>query len=279
MGRRLLAEIRVPRTPSTGCCDSLREWRTPGDNGRTTSPAAAGPAGTGFEVKLGAYYLLALLAQSAPHAIPGAVTVKVAFQRAREGFPLDDIIVHAERADGNPATLQIQAKRTITFAPKDPVFKEVVAQIAEAIEVTGFWDGDNQLAVATPRTTTNVAGAYQDVIKWAHDMSSHQEFSARLARPGAANPEMRTFVDTFRANLAEAGAPNNDIIVWRILRRFHILHFDFNNTASLAEGFAVGHARLLLPPTVAETRRRFGQPLSPSSWTKPPQAETSTLPR
>src|SRR5262249_12949806 len=102
------------------------------DNRQATSPAAAGPAGPAFEVKLGAYYLLALLGQSAPHAMPGTVAIKVAFQRAREGFPLDDLIVHAERADGNAATLQIQAKRTITFAPKDAVFKEVIAQIAKA---------------------------------------------------------------------------------------------------------------------------------------------------
>ena len=124
----------------------------------------------------------------------------------------------------------------------------MVAQIAKAIQVPGFWDGDNQLAVATPRTTTNIAGPYQDVIKWAHDMGSQEEFFARLARPGAANPEMRTFVDTFRANLAEADAPDDNAIVWRILRRFHILPLDFNNTASLAEGFAIGHARMLLPP-------------------------------
>src|SRR4051794_12440806 len=121
------------------------------DNTRATSPAAAGPAGPGFEIKLGAYYLLALLAQSAAHAMPGTVTVKVAFQRAREGFPLDDLVVHAERADDNAATLQIQAKRTITFAPKDPVFKEVAVQIAKAMQEPGFWDGDNQIAVATSR--------------------------------------------------------------------------------------------------------------------------------
>ena len=215
---------------------------------QATSPAAAGPAGSGFEVKLGAYYLLALLAQSAPHAMPGTVAIKVAFQRAREGFPLDDLVVHAERADDNAATLQIQAKRTITFAPKDPVFKEVVVQIAKAIQEPGFWDGDNQVAVATPRTTTNIAGPYRDVIKWAYDMGSHEEFFARLIRPGAANPEMRTFVDTFRTNLGEADAPNDDATVWRILRQFHILPFDFNNTASLAEGFAIRHARMLLPP-------------------------------
>jgi hypothetical protein len=215
---------------------------------RATSPAAAGPTGPGFEVKVGAYYLLALLAQASPHALPGTVTTRIAFQRAREGFPLDDVVVHVDLADGSRATLQVQAKRTITFAPQDSVFKDVVAQIAKAIEEPGFWDGRNEIAVATPRTTTKIAGAYQDVLKWARDMGSHEEFFARLARPGAANPDMRGFVDTFRANLKEAGAPHDELTLWRILSRFHILIFDFEATGSLAETYAVAHARMLLPP-------------------------------
>ena len=217
-------------------------------SGPAASPAAAGPAGAGFEAKLGAYYLLDLLAQSAPHALPGTVAVKVAFQRASEGFPLDDLVVHADEADGARATLQVQAKRTITFAPQDTVFKDVVAQIARAIQEPGFWEKRNELAVAAPRTTTRIAGAYQDVLKWARDMGSHEELFARLARPGAANPAMRTFVDTFQANLKKAGAPHDEFTLWRILRRFHIVAFDFDSSGSLAETYALAHARMLLPP-------------------------------
>jgi hypothetical protein len=180
--------------------------------------------------------------------LPGTVTTKVSFQRAREGFPLDDVVVHAELGDGRRASLQVQAKRTITFAPQDTVFKDVIAQVAKAIQEPGFWDAPNELAVATPRVTTKIAGAYQDVLKWARDMRSHEDFFARLARPGAANPDMRGFVDTFRANLKEAGAPDDDLTFWRILRRFHILIFDFESTGSLAETYAIAHARMLLPP-------------------------------
>jgi hypothetical protein len=220
---------------------------TPSDS-PVTSPAAAGPAGAGFEVKLGGYYLLSLLAKSAPHALPGTVAVKIAFQRASEGFPLDDVVVHADDTDGNRATLQLQAKRTITFAPQDQVFKDVVAQIAKAVEESGFWDKRNELAVATPRTTTKIAGAYQEVLTWARDLGSHDEFFSRLARPGSANPEMRTFVDTFRTNLKNAGAPHDDFTLWRILRRFHILTFDFDSSGSHSESYALAHVRMLLPP-------------------------------
>jgi hypothetical protein len=59
---------------------------------------------------------------------------------------------------------------------------------------------------------------------------------------------MRAFVDIFRANLKDAGAPHDDLTLWGILRRFHILTFDFDNSGSLAEMYALAHARMLLPP-------------------------------
>ena len=42
---------------------------------------------------------------------------------------------------------------------------------------------------------------------------------------------MRDFVDVFRANLAAAGAPTDDDTVWRLLRHFQILVFDFESPA------------------------------------------------
>ena len=57
-------------------------------------------------------------------------------------------------------------------------------------------------------------------------------FYTRLERPGAANNAMRTFVEVFRANLAEAGYESDNDTLWRILRRTQILQFDFDSEAS-----------------------------------------------
>jgi hypothetical protein len=68
-----------------------------------TSPASSGPAGPRFEGQVGAYYLLSMLACSKPPGLPGTSIDRAAFQRADEGFPLDDVIVHAHDAGGTPA--------------------------------------------------------------------------------------------------------------------------------------------------------------------------------
>ena len=57
---------------------------------------------------------------------------------------------------------------------------------------------------------------------------------------------MRDFVDIFRADLAVAGASTDDETVWRLLRRFQILVFDFESPGSDYEHRARERARLAL---------------------------------
>src|SRR3979411_74864 len=135
---------------------------------RGSRPASTGPAGARFEGQIGAHYLLTMFAHSEPRGLPGTTVNRIELQRADDGFPLDDVILHAhENTTGRAASLQIQVKRSIAFSPSDAVFKKVVGQIAEAIKNPDFWTGRNELAVATARTSRKIDGAYQDVLKWA----------------------------------------------------------------------------------------------------------------
>ena len=75
-----------------------------------SSPASSGPTGSHFEGEVGAHYLLSLLTGTEPRGLPGTVIDRVEFQRAAEGHPLDDVIVHAHDAHGASAVLEIQVK-------------------------------------------------------------------------------------------------------------------------------------------------------------------------
>ncbi len=97
-----------------------------------TSPASSGPAGSHFEGQVGAHYLLSMLVGAEPRGLPGTRIARIEFQRATEGRPLDDVSVHAHDERSNPAVLEIQVKRSITFTPSDPLFRSVVLQIVKA---------------------------------------------------------------------------------------------------------------------------------------------------
>jgi ABC-type cobalamin/Fe3+-siderophores transport system ATPase subunit len=203
-----------------------------------TSPAASGPAGPHFEGQVGAAYLLSMLVGAEPRGLPGTVIERVAFQKAAEGHPLDDVIVHARDHQGKPATLEIQVKRTVTFAPSDEVFKAVVGQIAEAAKKPEFASSRYELAIAIARSSFKIDGPYQDVLSWARQLGDARTFIDRINRHGSANDDMRSFVDTFRKHLEIAGAAHDDESVWRILGRLCILPFDFASPGSAAEQLA-----------------------------------------
>jgi len=211
------------------------------------SPSGRGPAGNHFEGQIGAYYLLAMLAGAEPRGLAGAKIDAVRFQGASEGFSLDDVVIHAT-FDTAPALLEIQAKRTISFAPGDAVFKDVSEQLAAAETPASIDATHHQLAVATARTSYRISGPYQDVLAWARTTESADAFFRRLAIEGVSSAEMRGFVATFRANLTAAGVSDNDETIWHFLRRFQILEFDFEASAPLAEQHALDRARQLLAP-------------------------------
>jgi hypothetical protein len=205
---------------------------------KVSSPASSGPAGSLFEGQVGAFYLLSLLTDSWPRGLPGTTIDRIEFQRAPEGRPLDDVIVHAHDAHGKSAVLEIQVKRSITFAPTDEVFCKVVGQIVRASRNPDFSTIRYELAIAIARTSQKIDGAYQDVLTWARQIGDAATFRARIDRPGSANEDMRTFVRTCKSHLRDAGSPDNDETVWRLLRRLQILVFDFTAQGSTSEEFA-----------------------------------------
>src|SRR3546814_14283408 len=72
------------------------------------------------------------------------------------------------------------------------------------------------------------------------------QFCSRLSANGVANKAMREFVATFRANLVTAGIADDDDAIWRVLRRFLILEFDFEAISPLARTHALTLARNVL---------------------------------
>lgn len=217
-----------------------------------SSPASTGPAGPRFEAQVGAHYLLTMLARAEPRGLPGSILDRVAFQRGDDGFPLDDVIIHAhDAATGTAVTLQIQVKREIKFTPSDAVFKKAASQIADAIRKPDFWTGRNGLAIATSRSSRYIDGVYQDVLRWARQVGSATLFFDRLNRPGTGNETMRKFVATLRRHLADSGGDTDEETVWKVLTRLQILVFDYTAEGSASEELSRERAVRVLPPTRA----------------------------
>lgn len=214
-------------------------------------PSSTGGAGPWFEGKVGAFYLLSLLASGEPRGLPGAVTTSVQFQQVPAGRPLDDFTITAANANGSKAFLEIQAKRSLDFTKSDTEFQDVVRRMWVAAQKPEFVSERYELAVAIARTTTRIERACQEVLHWARQLPDGEAFAKHIARKNFASDPMRDFVEVFKNNLRKAGAPTDDDTVWRMLRRFQILVFDFESPGSDYEHRARERARMALAPDQA----------------------------
>lgn len=211
-----------------------------------SSPVGRGGAGTYIEGELGAFYLLQMLAGSEARGLPDARIERVQFQGVDEGYALDDLIIHGV-SDKGSSLLEIQSKRTITFAPKDGLFEGVCDQIVRSDPASKPTDR-HLLAVATQRTSFAISGPYQDVLERARTAESGAQFFASLARKGVASDAMRNFAQTFRTHLVAFGVADDDEAIWAIVRRFLILEFDFESGAPQARAHALTLAGQVLAP-------------------------------
>ena len=218
-----------------------------------SSPASSGPAGSVFEAQVAASYMLALLAGAPARGLPDALVESVQVQAAPEGFPLDDVVAHARATDGTSLLLEIQVKRTVSFTRSDSVFADVVGQVASVRDPRAD-PGRHELAVALERSARTALGPCHDVLTWARSTTASQLF-ARLGLQGVANDQIRAFAETFRSNLAKAGAPSDDVTTWDRLRTFQILPFDFDVPGSEWEQLMLERARRLLHETEAHLAR------------------------
>jgi len=237
-----------------------RQPVSPNQRPAGASPAATGPAGPLFEAQVGAYYLLSLLAGGEPRGLPGTTVTRIEFQRSPD-WPFDDVIVHATDVQAKQAVLEVQVKRTIDFTASDPVFRALVAQVAKAAAKPEFDTLHYEFAVATERTSTKIERSYQEALSWARELSTPETFFSRINQKRLANSDMRKFVENFRANLNLAGAPHDAAAVWRILRRFQILVFDFNQKGSSTEILVRERCGMLLAPEEASKGNALWQSL------------------
>ena len=214
------------------------------DAEKGSSPASRGGAGVYIEGELGAFYLLAMLAGTEPRGLPGVKLTRVRFQGVDQGYALDDLILEGVGFAGE-ALLEIQSKRDVSFSPKDVIFAEVASQVA-GTNPRGVPEDRHLLAVATQRQSKAISGPYQDVLIWARAAKTSGEFFGRIAAKGIASDQMRSFVSTFRDNLMAAGIPDENDLIWSVLRRFAILVFDFESTAPLARTHGLALARQVL---------------------------------
>ena len=215
-----------------------------------SNPYSSGGGGTQFETRVVAYYATAVLTESPARALPGLNATEVLTQRADLGEPLDDVIVSGTTNGGRTTKLSIQVKSSLRFTESDSEWVDVLEQAWATFTDDEFDIELYRLGVAISSYHARADKYYMSVLTWAEHSPSAQDFFRRIALEDFSHNDQRRFVDTVRNIISKkSGSAVDDEPLWKFLRAFRILHFDFQTEeASRDVELAIDRIRRALKP-------------------------------
>jgi hypothetical protein len=212
-----------------------------------TSPLATAGAGPDFEIDVGATYLVALLLGGMARGGSAGETVKVSFQRAALGAPLDDLVIEIESSAGR-SRLDLQVKRTFTFSAGDKSFASVISACWKTVTSPNFHSvSGNRIGVATLNASTAAKQRVDQVTAWARASSSAADFQ-RIETQGLSNSSMRKLIDDVARQVRElAGDAAGDEATLELFQHLVLVDFDLQRDDSRDRSTAIEQVRALVP--------------------------------
>ncbi|MGY6707081.1 MAG: hypothetical protein ACXIVF_02040 [Rhizobiaceae bacterium] len=192
------------------------------------SPYSAGGGGTHLEARIAASALAAVLCEVPFRGLPGLYASQVRTQRAAFGEPLDDLIVQGTSESGLATHLHLQVKNRLTFTENDSEWADVLGRAWDTLAAS---DGDTALlryGAGLGTYNARIDQHYQTVLSWAAESIDGDHFLERIRKKDFSHQDKRDFVETIRTHLARhLGRALSADELWRFLKGFVILHFDF----------------------------------------------------
>jgi shikimate kinase len=214
-----------------------------------TSPYTTGGGGTHLEARVAASCLAAILCEAPIRGLPGEFATCVKSQRAAFGDALDDIIVDGVRSNGRATQLHLQVKNKLTFTENDDEWVEVLKRAYDTFSKTGFDSTYQRIGVGLGTYNTRVEQHYQSVFNWAEHSTDARHFFERIEQGDYSHQDKRSFVATVKAVLGEyTGRALTGDELWRFLKAFVIVHYDFQSaTSSRDEASVIDRLNGVLP--------------------------------
>lgn len=215
---------------------------------RSQSPELTGGAGFTYEAHVAARYLAALLTEGSALGLNHRIVKRVALQQRSAGEPLDDVIVDASGAtDQCRLSLQVKRQLTISSAATNTGFREVVVNSWATLQKPGFRENIDRFGVATGTVSADRVRELRRVCELARNSTDAASFFARGGEQGSEGRDFNAIIDHFRTILADNGVDASNDDLYRLLKHFVIIQFDFLSEESTDASEAVEKLRTFLP--------------------------------
>lgn len=209
---------------------------TPIREEQAASPFSTGGGGTVFELKVQTGLLGTLLVKGHVPSFENAILQELHLQAEHLGYETDDALLVSLNNAGQQRRQLWSVKHEVKFTESDKVFCEVIADAwADFIEPNRFTPALDALVLATgPLAATHKH--LLTLLEFARATASADDFYARIGRKGLISKKAREYALLIGKQCeAVAGHTVNPVDVWKFLRCFHVLGYDFDQSASQDE--------------------------------------------
>lgn len=189
-----------------------------------------------FEVKIQASLLASLLVRAHAPGFDSATISELHLQAEHFDYATDDAVVIASGAPGETRRQLWSVKHDVRFTAKDTVFQDVLRDAWEDFSNTDLFDPNRDLIILATGPLPSTYKHLLTLLEIIRATSSYSDFEAKLARKGFVSQEAREYFEliaTLSQKLVEEKPDAAE--VWKFLRCFHILGFDFDQAASKDE--------------------------------------------
>ncbi|KKG36017.1 ATP-binding protein [Methanosarcina mazei] len=203
-----------------------------------SNPYSTGSGGANFETHVQAAFAVLMLTGRIAPCLPPWPIKKIILQGLYAGFETDDFIVIAKDSQTNrEAKLLAQIKHTISITKSDETFGEVIK---------AAWNDFNNPEIFSPETdsfalitgplTATDTNSVRPLLEWARHSENEKEFLVKVYKEGFSSDTKRDKLDAFRTHLQNAnkGELLSDQQLWKFLKRFYLLGYDFDSETSSA---------------------------------------------
>ena len=196
---------------------------------------ATGGGGTVFELKVQASILVTLVVHGYAPIFKNSRVTELHLQAEHFGFSTDDALVVCRSESGQKHKQLWSIKHEVRFSKLDSVFRDVVADAWKDFNAPLFSPDTDVFVLAT----SNLAAVGKHVVtllEIADTALSSEDFRHRIATRGFASQKVNDYLEIFEAVLTDvAGHTIDEVTLWRFLRTFNVLRFDFDQNASQDE--------------------------------------------
>jgi hypothetical protein len=200
------------------------------------SPFSTGAGGPVFELKVSTGLLATLLVRGHIPLFENATLHELHLQAEHLDYETDDAVLVTQDSAGRQRRQLWSVKHGVKFTDGDEVFRDVITDAwADFSDHDRFTPEDDALVLATGP----LAATYEHLLtalEFARAAASSNDFYARIGRKGFISREAPEYVALIEKRCSDAaGRKLNPDEVWRFLKCFHVLGYDFDRSASQDE--------------------------------------------